>query len=232
MQKLAEIRIKNAMIPAEFEDARFDNFRRETETQTKMYDAMLTYLKAFKETWRTSTNSFGFVAVHGESFIKALPAEERLEYREDHSNYGIGKTHLQMAAAKYLMNNFTVIDEYNKLERACRVLCIQDVTFMEDLNNAKMEDKEQYVKMLKTATEWADVLIWDDLGKSKHTQSREQTYYRIINDRYNSKKPIIFSSNEDADTIEEKIGYAAADRLFGMAKNHFYALEGESQRTI
>ena len=35
------------------------------------------------------------------------------------------------------------------------------------------------------------MLVWDDLGKSKHTESREEMYYEIINERYKRKAPII-----------------------------------------
>ena len=68
------------------------------------------------------------------------------------------------------------------------------------------------------------------LGKSKHTESREEMYYEIINERYKRKAPIIFSSNEDEYTLPEKIGFAAADRLLGMANHYLIEVEGESYR--
>ena len=73
------------------------------------------------------------------------------------------------------------------------------------------------------------MLVWDDLGKSKHTESREEMYYEIINERYKRKAPIIFSSNEDEYTLPEKLGLHA-DRLLGMANDYLIEVEGESYR--
>ena len=49
------------------------------------------------------------------------------------------------------------------------------------------------------------MLVWDDLGKSKHTESREEMYYEIINERYKRKSTHHFSSNEDEYTLPEKL---------------------------
>lgn len=230
-KKLAEARIKNAMIPEEFKDCRFDNYERKTKTQQTMYDGMIEYLKNISENMGTSRNSLGFIAAYGESMIRSLPPLERNDFRQAHNSYGLGKSHLKMAAARYLVNNVKVTDKHNGLSRHCRVLCISDLEWIEDLMHAKKENTIEYQKMLDTAINWADVLVWDDLGKSKHTEARERLYYRIINDRYKLRKPIIFSSNEDADGIEDHIGFAAADRLFGMSRDHLYELEGDSYRT-
>jgi DNA replication protein DnaC len=230
-RKAIESRLKSAMIPEEFQNARFDNYERKKPFQHKMYDAMINYLREFNRIRNTRHNSIGFIATYGESKLKALPPGERNRVRQQHNNYGLGKTHLQMAAAKWLIYNAKIPDENGHM-RGCRVLCISD-TFIEDLSAAKRfnDDGEQFNKLLYTAIHWADVLVWDELGKLKHTETREGLYYRIINERYKMQKPIIFNSNEDADTLEDKIGFAAADRLFGMAKNHLYAVEGESYRT-
>jgi DNA replication protein DnaC len=69
------------------------------------------------------------------------------------------------------------------------------------------------------------------IGKAKPSESKENLYYQIIDSRYRSRKPIIFSSNEDKASLAERIGYAAADRLLkGMAYDRCFAFEGPSQR--
>ena len=45
-----ERRLKNAMIPEEFTDARFDSYKRETEEQKLLYSTMGKYLQNFNET--------------------------------------------------------------------------------------------------------------------------------------------------------------------------------------
>lgn len=226
-------RLKNAMIPEEFVNARFDNYERNTPMQNLLYDATTGYLKEFANIRKTKHNSLGFLAAYGETRLKALPPGQRNETRIKHNSYGIGKTHLQMSAAKWLIHNIKIPTDVKGRERGCRVLCVSDVIFLEDLTAAKMasDGGESFNKLMGAAIDWADVLIWDDLGKAKHTETREGYYYRIINERYKAQKPIIFSSNEDVDTLEDKIGFAASDRLFGMTKNYMYEVEGDSYRT-
>ncbi|GLV65612.1 hypothetical protein Bmyc01_42810 [Bacillus mycoides] len=48
-QRVLEHRLKNAMIPEEFTDARFDSYKRETEEQKLLYSTMGKYLQNFKE---------------------------------------------------------------------------------------------------------------------------------------------------------------------------------------
>ncbi|MGR5897601.1 hypothetical protein ACT7C8_01690 [Bacillus cereus] len=46
-KKQSEIaRLKNAMIPEEFEEARFKNYIRHTDMQKKMFNSMMEYLKS------------------------------------------------------------------------------------------------------------------------------------------------------------------------------------------
>lgn len=226
-------RLKNAMIPEEFQDARFKNYIRETDMQKKMFNSIMEYLKAFEHIKDTRHNSFGYIATFGEARLRALPINERVEMIKKHNSYGLGKTHLEMAAARWLIQNIKVMDKHvsNPRMRGCRVVCISDVTFMTEIMAAKKDDKEEFYNKLNTVIDYADVLIWDDLGKSKHTDAREEIYYEIVNERYKMNKAIIFSSNEDEYTLPDKVGFAAADRLLGMCKNFLIPVEGESYRT-
>ena len=49
-QRVLERRLKNAMIPEEFTDARFDSYKRETEEQKSfLYNTMGKYLQILKK---------------------------------------------------------------------------------------------------------------------------------------------------------------------------------------
>src|SRR5690554_5891130 len=201
-------RMKNAMIPDEFKNARFDSFRVDNDKQRKMLNEIKRYLSRFEDIKDTSTNSFGFIAVFGEKRLKEMrDPQKRAEMKKRHNNFGVGKTHLQIAAAKFL------------IKRGYSVLCVSDVTFMEELGQARMEgdDSERFNWLVHSATH-ADVLVWDDIGKARTTDARQGWYYRIIDERNRNRKPIIYSSNEDRETLAEKIGDAAASRLFGMSR--------------
>lgn len=231
-------RFKNALIPSEFKNARFDNYEKFDNMTITLFNATQDYLKSFNDivTEKQEHNSLGFIAVIGESRIRSMQGEDRYIAKEKHNNFGLGKTHLQMAAAKWILNNIKIRDEIapgqlSKIERGCSVLCISDITFMDDLISAMMagDGGESLNKLLYNAIN-ADVIVWDDLGKAKWSETKEGLYYRIINERYNNKRPIIFSSNEDEGTLSEKIGYAASSRLFGMCGDRLYAVEGNDYR--
>ncbi len=74
---------------------------------------------------------------------------------------------------------------------------------------AKMmnDEKKEFNRLLDHAKK-VEILIWDDLGKSKWSEAKENLYYQIIDYRYRHNLPILYSSNEDDETLPEKIGYA------------------------
>ncbi|UYX52373.1 DnaA/Hda family protein [Bacillus thuringiensis] len=192
------------MIPEGFEEARFKNYIRHTDMQKKMLNNMMEYLK----------NSMKLEIQH----VIVLDISLRMARQE--------------AAARWIVQKVQTVnkDIVNSQPSGCRVVCISDVTFMTEIMSAKRDAKKEYFDKLHTVVDCADVLVWDDLGKSKHAESREELYYEIINERYKRKAPIIFSSNEDECILPEIIGFAAADSLLGMAKDYLIEVEGESYR--
>ncbi len=158
----------------------------------------LEYLNEFKKDGGEKVipkHNLGFIAVFGEQRLRDLPPHERAPMKQKHNNFGVGKTHLQIALAKRLIK-----DGFN-------VLVVSDVTFMDELIQARMmnDEGETLNKLLHSAIH-ADVLVWDDIGKAKWSEAKEALYYQIINERYRKQKPIVFNSNEDRGTLSEKSG--------------------------
>ena len=123
------------MIPEEFAQARFDSYQQETEKQKLLYGTIVKYLRNFEEIKGTKQNSLGFIATFGELRIKQLEPSKRAQAKREHNSFGLGKTHLQVAAAKYLM------------KQGYSVLLISDGTFMDDLIATKMmnDDKKNSI---------------------------------------------------------------------------------------
>ncbi|AMQ22232.1 ATP-binding protein [Geobacillus sp. JS12] len=215
-------RFKQALIPDEFIHANFENFRRSAPYQQDMYDMTVEYLQEFSVengAKKLSDKNFGFIAVLGEQRLRELPAGKRAEMKQQHNNFGVGKTHLQIALSKRLIK-----DGFN-------VLVVSDVTFMDELIQAKMmNDEGETLNQLLYGAINADVLVWDDIGKAKWSEAKEALYYQIINERYRKQKPIVFNSNEDRGTLSEKIGYAAASRLLGQCGPYLLEVEGDDFR--
>ena len=219
-----KIRYKNAMIPEEYNDYTFKNFEQRGDVHSLMLTKIVEYLKTFpaeRTEARPKGASFGFIATFGEQRIKNIQnPTERNQVKIKHNNYGIGKSHLTISAAKFLIKN------------GYRVQVVSDPVFISDLMNAKFanDKNETFNNILSSVTHYADFVVWDDLGKLAWTQAREDLYYQIFNELYKQGKPIIFSSNEDLETLSDKIGQAAASRLKGMCKGFLYPVEGKDQR--
>lgn len=199
-------RFESAFIPEEFTRANFENYQRQTETQQAMFEMTKNYLTRFpdKSIGAIGVNNYGLIAVIGEQRIHLMPPEVRAEAKVQHNNFGVGKTHLQIALSKQLIKN------------GLNVLVISDVSFMDEMMNARMmqDGSETFNKLLQGVMD-ADVLVWDDIGKARPTEAKEALYYNIINERYKKQRPIVFNSNEDRGTLAERIGYAASSRLIG-----------------
>jgi DNA replication protein DnaC len=216
-------RFNSAMIPDEFRRATFQDYKVGNQSQKALYDAAVAYLQEFGQQsddifGSSKGNSLGFIAVVGESRLKALPAAKRMEEKRRHNNYGLGKTHLQMAIAKEL------------IKRGVAVLCVSDAALMDELMALKMEeDKTFFTKRMNDIIN-VPVLVWDDIGKSNPTEAKRSAYFQIINERYRHQRPIIYSSNEDVETLSDRIGDAAASRLFGMSKGRIVRVEGPDYR--
>lgn len=217
-------RFKNALIPSEFENASLEKFEIHNDMQKAMYVMTVQYLEKFtiiNDIKRMPAYNFGFIATIGEQRLKELPASERAELKQKHNNFGIGKTHLQIALAKKL------------IKKGFNVLTVSDTTFMDELMQARKADDEgeSFNSLLASAIN-ADVLVWDDIGKVSWTEARERMYYTIINERYRRGLPTVFSSNEDRGSLAEKIGYAAASRLIGGCGEFILETEGADWRLI
>lgn len=99
-------------------------------------------------------------------------------------------------------------------------------TFNRTDDNA--ETTEQLYKML----ERRQVLIIDDVGKIKPRELAfvQGVYFRIIDTRCVSGKPIVMTSNLSLAELEEHIGGASADRLREMCGPNVIKISGISYR--
>lgn len=220
-------RFKNAFIPEEFTRANLDNYQQDSSVQKTMLQLTEAYLAKYPESSRKLEGmcNFGLIANIGEQLIRSLPDADRAKAKTKHNNFGVGKTHLQIALSKQL------------IKRGFNVLVISDVSFMDEMMNARrMNDENETFNGLLHGVMTADVLMWDDIGKARPTEAKEALYYNIINERYKKQKPIIFNSNEDRGTLADRIGYAASSRLIGNCydaveeKEYLLEVEGEDWR--
>lgn len=118
---------------------------------------------------------------------------------------GTGKTHIAYALAKECRNIIGVepiVWNTTELLREIRL----------DFDK-KFEDKNRFEEKLN---DFRGVLFLDDIGVEKLTEWVSETFYLIINKRYNEMRPIIFTSNLDVPSLAEKVGDRTVSRIIGM----------------
>jgi len=61
-----------------------------------------------------------------------------------------------------------------------------------------------------------EFLEFDDIGSAGHGQTgwRQDVFFQVVNNRYESKKPTVFSTNYNEAEIKEKLGARTHSRLF------------------
>ncbi len=217
-QKQIQRNIKSSMMDKSFLGASFDNFKSLPHTK-KMLITAREYAASFSRIKPEPANGLMFMAKVGELTIKDIKnLEERVKTKEQHNSYGLGKTHLLSAIANTL------------LPQGVQVAIVNDKEIMAELRQGQFADETDYFENLIHRLESVELLIWDDLGKEKTTDWVLNQYYRIFNSRYRSGLPVCISTNEDIDSLAERVGDATASRLYAICKPRLVLCEGPDYR--
>lgn len=118
---------------------------------------------------------------------------------------GTGKTHIAYAlqnASRPRIGVKSVLWNTTELLRALRA----------DFDR-KPVDKDH---LDRTLLEYKGLLILDDLGSEKMTDWVAETFYLILNRRYNDMLPTIVTSNLPVSALAERIGDRTASRIVEM----------------
>ena len=107
-------------------------------------------------------------------------------------NVGTGKTHLACAIINKILDNSNFI---------CRYLPFYNMT------DIKINHPDKYKKILE-----CDILVIDEFGMQS-TDYKMDTFFEIINERYNNGYPTILISNLDVATFKNMITEPIYSRL-------------------
>ena len=140
-------------------------------------------------------------------------------------NSGSGKTHLMACMVNELTKNFVPCLFTNFFEIAKAI----KKTF-----NRSLYTESQFIDQVANIP----FLFIDDFGTEKVTKGDEDTWlqdkiYDVINKRYNTRKPTVFSSNLAINELTEKQGLSnkTVDRVIEMS-SAIIEVKGESYRFI
>jgi DNA replication protein DnaC len=75
-----------------------------------------------------------------------------------------------------------------------------------------------------------DLLHLDDLGAEKRSDWVLEQLYAIVNERYESKRSILVTSNDSEDVLREELGERTVSRLVEICGEHMVPLYGEDAR--
>jgi DNA replication protein DnaC len=148
---------------------------------------------------------------------------------------GVGKTHLAVAVIRELLEKKNVSCSFYDFRELIRDI---QSSFTPDSNLSEAEILAPVFDV--------GVLVLDELGAKRPTAWVEETVFYIINQRYNQKRPTIFTSNyfdideeedrrekmykEKDDSLVSRIGYRLRSRLYEMSK--VVNMQGEDYRKL
>lgn len=122
-----------------------------------------------------------------------------------HGDVGTGKTHIACAIVKKSyrpMEYFAMLWNTTELLREIR----------NDFDR-HFHEKKRYEE---DVMDHKDLVILDDVGSEKITDWVAETFYLIVNKRYNSGAPTIFTSNLSTQELAERIGDRTVSRIVEM----------------
>jgi DNA replication protein DnaC len=122
-----------------------------------------------------------------------------------HGNVGVGKTH--------------IIYSLKKHEKLGRYLSIFNMTnilrrMRDDFSREAYEREHIESRII----EQEGIVAIDDVGSEKISDWVRETFYYIVNERYNRMRPMIFTSNLSIDDLEERVGDRTASRIVEMCE--------------
>lgn len=133
-----------------------------------------------------------------------------------HGSVGTGKTHTLYALAKQLKEENFKVMVHNSTE------FIYNIKREFDLQPI---DREH---ILERTLEFKGVLFIDDIGAEKMTDWVLETFYLIINKRYEERLPTVFTSNCTIAELAERIGDRSASRIVESCE--IVELSGQDRR--
>lgn len=131
---------------------------------------------------------------------------------------GTGKTHIAYALKDY----------YDKEKKGAIIWGTTELLreMRQDINREPEEKKRVDQILMDTPMP----VILDDVGAEKMSDWVLETFYLIINKRYNDMLPIICTSNFSIGDLASRIGDRTASRLVEMCL--LFELDGKDKRTL
>lgn len=152
--------------------------------------------------------------------IRAL-AEKMRETRKGifiHGGVGTGKTHIAYAIGDRMENTGPAITETEAgvRVRPVRVKVHNTTELLRDIREDFDRHHEAKTHTLTNLMEFNGLLILDDIGAEKLSEWVQETFYLLVNRRYEDMLPTIFTSNFNLEELAVRIGDRIVSRIAEM----------------
>lgn len=99
----------------------------------------------------------------------------------------------------------------------CKALFVSVPKFLYNCKRSISQDIKDFEELCNLISE-VDLVIWDDIGEMKASDYEHQILFQYIDDRINSKKSNIYTSNKNKGQLEDVLGVRLASRIYNCSE--------------
>lgn len=99
----------------------------------------------------------------------------------------------------------------------CKALFVSVPKFLYNCKRSISQDVKGFEELCNLISE-VDLVIWDDIGEMKASDYEHQILFQYIDDRINSKKSNIYTSNKNKEQLEDVLGVRLASRIYSCSE--------------
>lgn len=111
----------------------------------------------------------------------------------------------------------------------CRALFIHVPKFLIAIKD-NISNRSDYVERVKNNVKTADIVVFDEIGTKAPSQFEHENLLSIINDRIDSGKTNIYTSNLNSNELREVLGERLYSRVVNLSTN--IELNGQDKRGL
>ena len=155
-------------------------------------------------------SNFTQLKAKSESILKFIANGNNLYIYSE--NCGNGKT---TWAIRLMYSYFDKI--WHKSCFDCKALFVSVPKFLYNCKRSISQDVKGFEELCNLISE-VDLVIWDDIGEMKASDYEHQILFQYIDDRINSKKSNIYTSNKNKGQLEDVLGVRLASRIYNCSE--------------
>lgn len=99
----------------------------------------------------------------------------------------------------------------------CKALFVSVPKFLYNCKRSISQDVKGFGELCNLISD-VDLVIWDDIGEMKASDYEHQILFQYIDDRINSKKSNIYTSNKNKGQLEDVLGVRLASRIYNCSE--------------